>query len=492
MSLERTREVGTVRLTMGTSAARFRASRACGQGSRTGEMFVKHAFWVGLLLLLVAAPASAQEGDGNAEGDVDPSQAPTSDQPAWTAEEAAGEQAPDGWAAEDEQAQQAEGDEAQPATQPTPADAALSDPTAGQTPATVEPTEAEDAATEQQEEEAPQIPWRNSLFMWDHSLNTTALDPGSTITHNPTYVWSFTLMPRWYLNDEMFLRVRQDMSLELTDTDTYTYNREPILADTQLDFVHANLLTLGDFRWQGGARILLPTSIASRANEIYFGTGIFTAAQYTIPDVLAGLVFSGNSSWSHFWSGSNVTSTETNYPCYVNDVGAAQVCSQVGGPSTVSDSIVAGLAASLNPTPELTLSTGFTWLWRVAHGLADARVPVEGAPDGTLTIPDMSKTHLRGLTYYSASASYQFNTWFNLSANFYTFTSQLSSDGSRRNPLWNVDSSLSLTMTVGIDALYSELTGTAEEVTDPNALRRSAQGPRGRQLAASTNRTTMW
>lgn len=354
-----------------------------------------------------------------------------------------------------------------------------------------EADEDEEVAEAEADEPAP-LPWRNSLFMWDHSLNTTALDPSSTITHDPTYTWTFTVLPRWYLTDSIFLRVRQDLTYELTDSDFTSYNRQPMLADTQLDLVDASALSAGDFRLQAGARLIAPTSIASRANDVYFGTGAFAVGMYSFPEVLDGLMLIANGSYSHFWSGSNVTGTAEPYPCYVNDVGAAQVCSQVGGPSTVSDSIVAGLTGSLNVTPELNVSAGFTWLWRVANGLADAEVPVLGAPGGSITLADASETHIRGLTYFSASAAYQMNPWFNLSANFYTFTTQLSPDGSRRNPFWNVDSSVSLTATVTLDTLYTDISGGGSGGGNTNTLRQSAQNGRGRQVAANRTTSAAW
>jgi hypothetical protein len=149
------------------------------------------------------------------------------------------------------------------------------------------------------------------------------------------------------------------------------------------------------------------------------------------------------------------------------------VCSQTGGPSTASDSVLAGFAASLAPLTELSFDLAFYWMWQFGRDLADAEVPVATAPGGTLSIEDMSPTHTRAMTWFSAGMGYSVTEWLNASAMYSTFTGQLAPDGSRRNPFWNVDSAVSLMATLNIERLYGEI----ECAADGAACAGAAGGP---------------
>jgi hypothetical protein len=321
------------------------------------------------------------------------------------------------------------------------------------------PAASEAALEADSSEEQGQRAWRNSTLSWDHTLNTTAFVKSSQLTYNPTYEMAFSLRPRWYLDDldeALSLRLRQDLAIELTDTDTRSTNREPVLSDTFIDVVHAKLVELEGIALSGGGRLVLPISTVSRANSVVLGTGLLAGLSREF-DVLEGLTLGGDANWTHYFATSNVTSTESQHPCFVLDARAPQVCSQVGGPSTVSDSVLAGLSASLSPLTGLTVDLSFSWWWRFGRDLAEAEVPVTTAPGGSVSIGDMSATHVRSLTWFMAGVGYDFTGWLNGALTYATLTEQLSPDGSRRNPFWNVDSAVSLTATLTLDQLYGEL-----------------------------------
>lgn len=332
-----------------------------------------------------------------------------------------------------------------------------------------EPSTALDAPADDEAEEEEKLAWRGTSFIFDQSLNTYALVQSSQLTHNPTYAWSFSFRPRYYLTDDISVRLRQDLDYELTDSDSTTRNREPVLSDTQLQLSHGKLLEVENLLVSGGVRVSLPTSIASRANELYFGGSLLTSAKYSVDGVAEGLEFGADLSYTHNFAGSNVTSTESDYPCQVVDINAPQVCGQVGGASTISDAVLTTLSASITPVEKLTFDVSFSWWWRLGRGLGDASVPTVSGP---IVLEDGSDTHWRNLTWFTLGVGYDVTDWVNASLGLSTLTGQLDPDGSRRNPFYNVDSVVSLTATFALDALYTTMTATS---TSEESERRSQQ-----------------
>ncbi|MCA9582642.1 MAG: hypothetical protein KC416_12665, partial [Myxococcales bacterium] len=238
-------------------------------------------------------------------------------------------------------------------------------------------------------------------------------------------------------------------------------NREPVLLDTLFDFVYANALTT-DFgpalvSLTPSLRFTFPTSIRSRAQEHIVGIGPGIATRVPVKDVMAGLLFGLDFRWTHNFQGTNITTTETDYPCF-SLTATENRCSQTGGPTSDRDAIILSFFASLSPIPNMTIDLGFLWWWRVGHELADAVVPVDTAPGGQIVIEDMSATHMRLATQFSLGMSYSWVPWFNTSFGINTFSAEFAEDGSRRNPFFNIyDSTIQLTSSFILDQLYTDL-----------------------------------
>lgn len=326
----------------------------------------------------------------------------------------------------------------------------------------------EPAATEQ-------LPWRNTLFIFDQGLTTYTIDPG--LSENGTYAWSFSLRPRWYLNETVFLRVRQDMELELTDSDGDTYNRRPLFADTQIDIVKSKLLDVEGYTMQVGGRISLPLSLQSQANEQYFGTTIFQNSAYAVDGVMEGLRFTGDLSFSYNFAGSNVAHVETPYPCFVGRSTAGD-CDQVGGPSTVHYAFSAGLGASLVPVEKLSVDLSYSLGVRRGRELAPITLEIAGAE---MTFEDESRTHWRYLSSFSLGAGYDIANWLNASLSWTTQQPLPTPEARRPNPFLNsVYSTVSLTATVTVDQLYTTLSPRqveGEAAQGNGAAQAAAQAP---------------
>jgi hypothetical protein len=315
---------------------------------------------------------------------------------------------------------------------------------------------------------AEQLPWRGSIFIFEQDLSTATFDRSAGRTYNPYYSWVFTFMPRWYFTDEIYLRLRQDMDVELTDADDRTYQNELWFADTRFDLGHSKIAEFGGATLAGAARIRLPLSKTSQAYDRILGAGFGVALDRPIEDVLEGFNVGAALGYDHYFATSNVTTTDETFPCapasaenIASGRTASSGCSQTGGGGTVVDSLTFGITADVTLVENVTLAGSFTWWWTRAHGLADAVVPVATAPGGAITLEDGSETHGRHTTWFTFEAGYAFSDWINAALGVSTLTSQLNPDGSRRNPFANLDSQLYLTANITLDKLYGALSDPA-------------------------------
>lgn len=305
------------------------------------------------------------------------------------------------------------------------------------------------------EDEGSKLPWRNTLFLFDQNLNAYALSQSAQLTYNPTYSWSFSLRPRYYLSDDIFVRLRQDMEVELTESDSTATEREIWLADTVLDINHAKLVEALGGRLAGGARIRLPLSQSSQAQHRIFGGGLYTNVTRPIEGVLEGLELSSSFEYVHYFATSNVAHTDEPYECVELDAGRTiqRRCDQIGGPSTIRDDFRFSIGATLTPVEKLNISASFLWWWTLAHPLATATVDTLTGP---VTIEDESDTHWRNATWFSLEASYDFTKWISGAFGMSTLNPNLNPAGEYYNPFFNINSTLYLTATVTLDALYGE------------------------------------
>ena len=456
---------------------------------------MKHHLLLLLSFLLIAPAPVLAQSDGEPET---PEEGET-EEPAEPAEPA--EAAAEAEEAEEEEEESEEAQLAQPepevsATGTAAAGGELSTPDvttdvleARQEVELTEETGDEEAVDEALEEE--RLPWRNSLFLYDNEISTTTLDGGSsTLSYNPYWSMAFSLRPRWYLTEDISVRLRQDLSIELTDTDTLVKNRRPVLADTILEVIHGNIYELEGIVLSGGPRITLPTSIASRSYEKYFTLSLGTALSRPFEEVLEGAEVGVSARYGYTFAGSNVRLTDDPIPQAraVREVAEADEFTetQASGATTVDHELVVGLSASIAPIENFQVATSFTWWWTNGRAATPGCVPVLTDADGCFDVPDESDTHLRLSTWFTLGASYQWLDWLNTELTYSHLTSEFAPNGARRNPFWSVDSTLALTATFTLDKIYQEFSGTGtspaevveeQETQDDGSARAAAQAP---------------
>lgn len=314
-----------------------------------------------------------------------------------------------------------------------------------------------------------QLAWRNSFFIFDNSVNHTTFD-NSTLSDTSYWVQTYSLRPRWNFNDTLSLRIRQDIYAELVASST-TSEHQPVVLDTQLDLVDAAITEIEGVLIGVGGRVLLPTSLVSRNANRVLATGAIASATKVFGEVLGGLVTQIGGSYHHWWA---TTTTPTGYApesfCIVSNTPVS--CNNFATNTSVRDQFAATLAAQLQVTPEFSASVSFSWLWTRGADLESIDTGAFGPGIEGQTLADGSKTHWRNLTSPSLSVSYQVNTWLQASLGMNTFTSQLSPNGTIRNPFWNPDTQYSLTAVMTLDQLYTTIVESAETEQPATAERR--------------------
>lgn len=378
----------------------------------------------------------------------------------------------------------------------TPQDGAAADGTSGaEETATGSPAgegtdgEGTDGAPADDEEEAPApargpaLRFANSFFSWSNAVTFNTFVPEAQLTHDPTWVMSFNLTPRFYLTDTTFLWLNQGLFLELTDSNDGTYNREPLLDDTLLDL--RQLLRWEGFVFQGQIRLGVPASKASQAAGRVLQTGLGLTVTRPFPE-LAALTVSVTGGYRRWWATRNYVATgEPVYAsCEQLAGGAPSFCTHAGGATPARDIVITGLVMSVMPAPGLTVSFQGFYLGLVGDDVATADVPING---GTTTIVDDSPTHWRHFTYFALAVGYDVLPWLNLSLGVQSSglaAPLYNPDGSVRSP-FNPDTQVFLTTTLGLDGLYDELFGAREEELTPEERQRRRQGLASRGSSAA-------
>lgn len=331
----------------------------------------------------------------------------------------------------------------------------------------------------------PALTFANSFFLWSNGVTLHTFAPGAQLSYDPTYEMGLALIPRFYLTDTTFLWLNQSMDLELTDTNSGSHNREPLLSDTLLDL--RQLVFFEGFVFQGQARLGFPLSKASQAAGRILQTGLGLTVTRPFPEA-ADFTVSASIAYRRWWATRNVANAEEQYAgnCSSPESGQPPICSQAGGTTTARDILIAGLTLSVAPYPGLSVSAGGFYMSAYGHEVSNGEVSINGGP---IQLTDDSPTHWRPYTYFSLAVAYDVSPWLNLQLgvqNAAAVAPLYNPDGSVRSP-FTADTQVFLTTTVGLDALYGEIFGSGDDDSlTPQERQRRRQG-----LASTGRRNTM-
>jgi hypothetical protein len=305
------------------------------------------------------------------------------------------------------------------------------------------------------------LPWRNTLFVWDHTVTTKTFDPNAALSYNPTYYQTFSLRPRYYLDESISIRAREDIVVELTDSDDRARNHEPVFSDLQLSIVNTQIVELpGEITIGAGVTAWAPVSVVSRNANLVLGLEGSTSATRVFDDVVGGLTLQAYGALRYNFHTKNVPTTESDIyaPPFTPSGGAHTPLDQLGAPSNSVLVGTLGLSISLAINDWLSVGVDYEGQWAHGYGLAEActspeRVVVADAEQ--LCLPDASATKLRATSYLAIGAAVIPTAWLYVWAGVVSWTSQLAPNGSYYNPFDNPSTSISVTAIFTMDEVYT-------------------------------------
>lgn len=330
----------------------------------------------------------------------------------------------------------------------------------------------------------PALTFANSFFSWTTAATAHTFAPGAQLTYDPTVQMSFSLTPRFYLTDTLFLWANQALSYELTDSNEDTYNHEPLLSDTLLDL--RQILVWEGFAFQLQGRVGFPLSKASQAAGRILQTGLGLVVSRSFPEA-AGFTVALSGAYRRWWATTNVAQTSEPYPgqCLQPAPGEAPVCTQASGLTTARDILLGGVTLNVTPFENFNVSFSGFLLGTYNFEIGDAQVPING---GVITATDDSPSHWRAFTYFSLAVAYDVLPWLNLQLgiqNAGVVAPLFDSTGNARSP-FSPDTQIFLSTTVGLDTLVGEIAGGDEDdglTPEERQRRRQGLASTGRRLA---------
>jgi hypothetical protein len=308
------------------------------------------------------------------------------------------------------------------------------------------------------------VPFRGSTFSFSQTLSSDTLSRSEYLSYNPTYSWGFSLDLMWHFSRVFSLRLNQELQIELTDSDTTTDNRMPLLSDTFATF-DAKLLdqrVSKEFEWtlHTSGSLSAPTSLASQAATMVLGTRVGVAGGATLPKGMGGLGMSLTLAYSHRFLTSNVPQAEEQYPCSAGSASMA-MCSQMGTGSNVRNAITLAAGTELRLNDDWGLSLSFSHAWKRGADLADySGMSDDGTP---IVLPDSSTTHWRNASTLEFGVGYLIVPWLSLSLVATNTFRNRGLDGELRAPLQMVDTYFGLNAGIRLDEIYLAVSGKGDE-----------------------------
>ncbi|HEX3698747.1 MAG TPA: hypothetical protein VH374_25485 [Polyangia bacterium] len=321
--------------------------------------------------------------------------------------------------------------------------------------------------------------WHGSILLFDQSATTQTLHVGSDyLSSDPTYELWLAFKPRYYLYETpksaLSVNVWANLYLELTNSDTTTFQREPLLGPTYAWITYSRTFARSKDTKTVLAvapRTVLPTDKGSIGSGQIIGLGgLASASQYF------GLRGSNAHSFKTARLGvgaiynhpfARATSTVNGDILQLRqDVGGRTITSdQLTGAMNVRHALSLTASGDLRLLPKLELSVSYVWLNAWAYKPPPVALQsTDTGPALPMTVPDPTTYRLN--TWAVAELTYEPADDFSISLGYYNLTNQLAPDGTRRDPLWSPAARFFLTVTGNLDVIYARLNGKPHHAVD--------------------------
>jgi hypothetical protein len=300
-----------------------------------------------------------------------------------------------------------------------------------------------------------QVPWRNSTFIYENSFSAYSLSKSADPTYNPYYSMSLDFKPRFYLRDDLSLRLRVVMDTELTVPDDD--HRRFLLGDISLDAVYApSFLTIpyADIVVSPNIRFTFPSSIVSQGRSMIMNIGPGLSFSREIQLLKGrflqniGLMYSFRATKElNRYSTAQVDEREGCYNL------SRPECQHTGARNR-SWRFTNSFEVKVQVMEKLALTLDFIAINDLLHGL-----PAETTTLGNGISVDLPSSDIdsRASAWGIFDVSYDLLDWLWLSAGTSTLYAQLQPDSSLRTPFFNRATNFYFDVTIPIDIFVNQV-----------------------------------
>lgn len=290
-------------------------------------------------------------------------------------------------------------------------------------------------------EVAKQSAFRGSTILYENAFSPyqyAMQDPD----YNPQYVMAWSFQPRYYVRDDLSLRARLDVIVELTQSDDMDSAHEPVISDLMFELAYAPSwaeIPLLGIKVSGGLRLAFPTSQASQAQSLvmYLAPGLAFSRSFELMkgDLLSslslGYIFRGYKYFHQYVNpqidtGSSLAAADPEEP-----IGTLRELSRRdrhGGSTNREWRFINGLTASLSVYKGLSLTAAFMLSNQLSYDY-EAR-ETSNPNDGSVQQFPASGRHLVGGYLTSIDLNYPVLDWLLLTAGVNWNVPMLNADSS--------------------------------------------------------------
>jgi hypothetical protein len=313
-------------------------------------------------------------------------------------------------------------------------------------------------------------PWDGTTLLFDQSVTTQTFHLGGDYqSYDPTYEWWLAFKPRYtvydHKNDAVSVYLWMNLYLELTNSDTTTTYREPLLGPTWLWATYAHTFReVRDYKTtlSAGPRLTLPTDKGAYDIGQFVGLGAVASVAQTFPllgkgaRALNGARLGLGVIYNHPFDRSTGPVNGDIHQLR-DDIGGRPIVSdQLSGQMNQQHSLNLSFFGDLKIARRLELSLSYILLnaWDYAPRATEVCITSGCVTPTSIANP----TTYRVNTWLVAALEYGVIEELSVSLGYYNLANQLAPDGTRRDPLWSPTARIFLTLTSNLDAVYRRVT----------------------------------
>ena len=307
------------------------------------------------------------------------------------------------------------------------------------------------------------LPWSIPTII-SPSLSVRSFMRDSQLTYDPQFTTFFSMRPRWNFTPDFSVGLRQDLTVQFTESNITTTTRELQWGDAQFDATYTLPVHPGGLSFITALTGRFGTSQFSRGMERRFAPG--GRVLVLRPTPVAGQVLILGGGMSYFtWLGGNssIVPRDGGFPCsVVGDSGVQGVssCPVDGARTAVANQhqVSFGVFGTLVFLQTYQLNFSFTAIPAKNYDLERLTIDRDVTTEnGEPLVVEGRGGEWNWTTSFSVSVGHDFASWVTLSLGYNTLAIHPDSDGGVENVFLNEFTTLALTAQFRPSALAVEL-----------------------------------